>query len=469
MPFTKIEAKDYDGKGVTGLPDIPRLDTLDMQKKFDELAKDVAIPKHNVLVDELSGETAADNLGIADDIADFSNPTKKIKPLLLTFAKKIKENSNDRHTHKNKTVLDSITDTAITAWNKVSKLFTNIDGVEDVVSGRTSKIPSSFAISQYVQHMGGGDMVQSIYDRNGNGIVDDSEKFGGHLPSYFQGVSDAALKTAAKTIVGAINELFDRTPEALDTLEEIDANTLPGLPAGSLAVKELNGNFAYDENGDLVGYYKKSEGADTVYPFSPGVKGLEVFGVTATRFTSVGTNTLTVDVPAGESLIVATVSSYDEGKDIPTCDDLEVAYLYGVKFSNEYSIAVFLCNKETSGSVTITEHSTKGYNVTGAVVLYVTDRAEPSTETRSYFGFLYGGPQSRAYFAIGNATKADITVTNGQPIMVTNEVNDNSGYNGTKIATGTGTTQTVDLSAYKDSYSYLGVGGIGGAYTVTLY
>lgn len=162
MPFTKIEAKDYDGKGVTGLPDIPRLDTLDMQKKFDELAKDVAIPKHNVLVDELSGETAADNLGIADDIADFINPTKKIKPLLVTFAKKIKENSNDRHTHENKTVLDSITDTAIKAWNKVSNLFTNIDGVEDVVSGRTRKIPSSFAISQYVQKMGGGDMVQSL-------------------------------------------------------------------------------------------------------------------------------------------------------------------------------------------------------------------------------------------------------------------------------------------------------------------
>lgn len=269
MPFTKIEAKDYDGKGVTGLPDIPRLDTLDMQKKFDELAKDVAIPKHNVLVDELSGETAADNLGIADDIADFINPTKKIKPLLVTFAKKIKENSNDRHTHENKTVLDSITDTAIKAWNKVSNLFTNIDGVEDVVSGRTSKIPSSFAISQYVQQMGGGDMVQSIYDRNGNGIVDDAEALGGKAAGEYQTAESQELQTTSKSVVDAVNEVFNKTKDVLNTKEEIEGNTDPTAIAGALSVKELSNDlgglsFGQDADGNW-GY--KAGGADTVVPF----------------------------------------------------------------------------------------------------------------------------------------------------------------------------------------------------------
>lgn len=269
MPFTKIEAKDYDGKGVTGLPDIPRLDTLDMQKKFDELAKDVAIPKHNVLVDELSGETAADNLGIADDIADFINPTKKIKPLLVTFAKKIKENSNDRHTHENKTVLDSITDTAIKAWNKVSNLFTNIDGVEDVVSGRTSKIPSSFAISQYVQRMGGGDMVQSIYDRNGNGIVDDAEALGGKAAGEYQTAESQELQTTSKSVVDAVNEVFNKTKDVLNTKEEIEGNTDPTAIAGALSVKELsndlgNCKFGFTPDGK-PGW--KEKGADTVYPF----------------------------------------------------------------------------------------------------------------------------------------------------------------------------------------------------------
>ena len=269
MPFTKIEAKDYDGKGVTGLPDIPRLDTLDMQKKFDELAKDVAIPKHNVLVDELSGETAADNLGIADDIADFINPTKKIKPLLVTFAKKIKENSNDRHTHENKTVLDSITDTAIKAWNKVSNLFTNIDGVEDVVSGRTSKIPSSFAISQYVQQMGGGDMVQSIYDRNGNGIVDDAEALGGKAAGEYQTAESQELQTTSKSVVDAVNEVFNKTKDVLNTKEEIEGNTDPTAIAGALSVKELSndlGGLSFGQDADGSWGYRIG-GADPVIPF----------------------------------------------------------------------------------------------------------------------------------------------------------------------------------------------------------
>lgn len=38
----------------------------------------------------------------------------------------------------------------------------------------------------------------------------------------------------------------------LDTLEEIEANTDPGKPAGALAVKELNQNIGSDENGMTV-------------------------------------------------------------------------------------------------------------------------------------------------------------------------------------------------------------------------
>lgn len=289
MPFTKIEAKDYDGKGVTGLPDIPRLDTLDMQKKFDELAKDVAIPKHNVLVDELEGETAADNLGIADDIAGFSNPTKKIKPLLVAFAKKIKENSNDRHTHKNKTVLDSITDTAIKAWDKVSNLFTNIDGVENEVSGRPSKIPSSFAISQYVQQMGGGDMVKSIYDRNGNGIVDDAEALGGKAAGEYQTAESQELQTTSKTVVGAINEVFNKTKDVLNTKEEIEANTDPTAIAGALSVKELSNELKFpsgkgfypDEKDGMAGYNTDpARGADTFHPFRSDITMSFSFGNT---------------------------------------------------------------------------------------------------------------------------------------------------------------------------------------------
>ena len=53
MALTKITEADLVNKGVVGLPDTPQLSTSEMQEKFDEIALDVIVPKHNTLVDEL--------------------------------------------------------------------------------------------------------------------------------------------------------------------------------------------------------------------------------------------------------------------------------------------------------------------------------------------------------------------------------------------------------------------------------
>ena len=66
MAFTKITADDLVNKGVVGLADTPNLSTVDMQKKFDEIATDVIVPKHNDLIDELEDENAAASLGAVD-------------------------------------------------------------------------------------------------------------------------------------------------------------------------------------------------------------------------------------------------------------------------------------------------------------------------------------------------------------------------------------------------------------------
>lgn len=55
MAFTdnKITTADLNGKGVVGLPDAPQLSAENMQKKFDEIATDVIVPKFNALCDEM--------------------------------------------------------------------------------------------------------------------------------------------------------------------------------------------------------------------------------------------------------------------------------------------------------------------------------------------------------------------------------------------------------------------------------
>ena len=57
MAFTKITSGDTANKGVVGLADTPNLSTQEMQKKFDELATDVIIPKFNKLSDELDSKS----------------------------------------------------------------------------------------------------------------------------------------------------------------------------------------------------------------------------------------------------------------------------------------------------------------------------------------------------------------------------------------------------------------------------
>jgi hypothetical protein len=70
MALTKITQEDTNNKGVIGLPDTPNLTTQAMQEKFDELALDVIVPKHNGLIDELEAETAAASLGAVDTLGE---------------------------------------------------------------------------------------------------------------------------------------------------------------------------------------------------------------------------------------------------------------------------------------------------------------------------------------------------------------------------------------------------------------
>ena len=45
----KIKPEELVGKGVIGLPDTPKLTAEEMQKKFEETAREVIVPKYNAL------------------------------------------------------------------------------------------------------------------------------------------------------------------------------------------------------------------------------------------------------------------------------------------------------------------------------------------------------------------------------------------------------------------------------------
>ena len=90
------------------------------------------------------------------------------------------------------------------------------------------------AINTGMEDLGAGDMLKSVYDTNNNGKVDDSDKLGGQLPSYYAKASaiptvptnvgaftndknyqtEAQVKALVEGIIGA-------APDALNTLDEL--------------------------------------------------------------------------------------------------------------------------------------------------------------------------------------------------------------------------------------------------------
>lgn len=67
MDVVKITEKDLEGKGVIGQPAVPGLSVTEMQRKFEEIVRDVAIVKINELIDWLAenGATLQDLSNLA--------------------------------------------------------------------------------------------------------------------------------------------------------------------------------------------------------------------------------------------------------------------------------------------------------------------------------------------------------------------------------------------------------------------
>ena len=235
MALKKIEQSDLANKGVIGLPDTPALSTSDMQKKFEETARDVVIPHFNKLVDTLESPTGASNIGVPTPQGYEANPN--VQAVLDAIAKTSNENKADRHSHSNKSVLDTITDLIKKGYDRLVTLFEGIKNVSNTVTNSTEEIPTSKAIVDYVKELGGGDMLRSEYDTNKNGVVDDSEKLGGKFPGEYAKTADfEKYKESVSVEFSKINSNIGnllvtvkaKTPSTASSLERV-ASYPPGF------------------------------------------------------------------------------------------------------------------------------------------------------------------------------------------------------------------------------------------------
>lgn len=244
MAFNAITPADLAGKGNVGLPDTPGLSTEAMQRKLDELALDVIVPKFNGLVDALAAQTGAADIGAEggsvqaalDALAQGKATVNALDALEArveanergkvdtgafdTLADRVTAAENDK---AEATDLDALA-ARVTAAESGKVDNGEFDALETRVAaaeaGKADKSevlrkgsgeaytpagPYDPATRKYVDDtvtaIGAGDMSRAVYDTDGDGVVDDAAALGGVAASEY--VTAGTLAAAEERIASA--------------------------------------------------------------------------------------------------------------------------------------------------------------------------------------------------------------------------------------------------------------------------
>lgn len=140
MAFEKISEEELEGVGVELLPDLPELAPDAMKAKFEETAKQLLAPKHNLLAQQLEAETAAGSLGAAVPAglnAETAKTVQAVLAALMLYMQAHEQRTDNPHT------------------------------VTAAQAGAYTKAETDAAINAKVQQIGAGDMTMADYDPEG--------------------------------------------------------------------------------------------------------------------------------------------------------------------------------------------------------------------------------------------------------------------------------------------------------------
>lgn len=216
MAYTKVTDEDREGKGVTGLPDVPQLTTSEMQEKFDELGN-VGIDALNNLIDELEDETGADSLGAT--VPEGLEAEANVGSILGALSHGISNLEGDSHTHTNKETLDTITTPVKLQYDRISSMLANTSAVSNGITDDEHSIITGHAVVNYVSQMGGGDMLKSMYDADNDGIVDNAEAVQGRTTTTDATAITAPTSTTGKRLptASAIHTVYEELNTSIDS------------------------------------------------------------------------------------------------------------------------------------------------------------------------------------------------------------------------------------------------------------
>lgn len=239
MALPKITSQDTNGKGVIGLPDAPGLASGDMQKKFDELALEVIVPKFNEMVDVANDTMVTHTKDTA--VGSTTQPTYvdangEVKPTTYTVAKSVPSNAKFTDT-----TYSNATTSAAGLMSSADK--TKLDGI--AAGANAYSLPTASASTKGGIKVGAnlsmnGDVLSatnttySTATQSANGLMSANDK------KKLDGIASGATAVTSATVSGWGFKTTDTTysnatQQRSGLMSNTDKAKLDGIASGANA------------------------------------------------------------------------------------------------------------------------------------------------------------------------------------------------------------------------------------------
>ena len=280
MSFSRITNADFNNKGALSLPDQPTIAPQELKRKFDEDAREVVTPKFNNLIDELGATTAADNIGIATPSGRTGNTIQAVMNSvsgdLTTLEGSVAQAIADDHTHPNKALLDTYTQTETDLADAVSKKHAHSN---KALLDTYTQTETDLADAVAKKHSHSNKALLDTYTQTDADIADAVSKKHAHsnkalLDTYTQteaNLSDAVSKKhthANKTYIDKIGEDGSGNPT-------YDGNPIGGGGSGDTFKNIVSAGTTFTASGEDT--FKINAGSNvTITALSSPDKGISI-------------------------------------------------------------------------------------------------------------------------------------------------------------------------------------------------
>jgi len=314
MAFSKITNADFNNKGALSLPDQPTIAAQELKRKFDEDAREVVAPAFNKLVEtELPDTSAAANIGATAPSPRTGNTIQavmnSISSDLSTLEASVASAIAHDHTHSNKALLDTYTQTEADLAQAVADDHTH--------SNKT-------LLDSYTQtETDLADAVSKKHDHSNKTLLDKLSDVGGKLNYDGDEVLEDAYTQVKVTNSGASTTITASGKAELEL--EAGANVTLTTSGSKVTIASSGGG------GGGTSYTAKDgvkiSGTDIMADLksaTPGSEAAAAYGSTANRTYAVGLDTnknLAVNIPLS---LAALSGSYGDLQNKPTIPAAQV-------------------------------------------------------------------------------------------------------------------------------------------------